>query len=46
MTYAGVVFLPTMFWMIIHASGSYAAAFVAAGVFTFWRGSFFFRRCI
>ena len=43
MTYAGVVFLPTMFWLIIHVSGSYAAAFGAAGVFTFWRGSFFFR---
>ena len=44
MTYAGVVFLPTVFWMIVHASGSYAAAFVAVGVFTLWRGSFFFRR--
>lgn len=44
MTYAGVVFLPTMFWLIIHLSSSYAAAFVAAGVFTLWRGSFFFKR--
>lgn len=43
MTYAGVVFLPTVFWLIVHASGSYAAAFVAAGVFTLWRGYYFFR---
>ena len=43
MTYAGVVFLPTMFWLIVHVSGSYAAAFVVAGIFTLWRGSFFFR---
>jgi hypothetical protein len=44
MTYAGVVFLPMGFWLIVHVSGSYAAAFVAAGCFTLWRGSFFFRR--
>jgi MFS family permease len=44
MTYAGVVFLPTVFWLIVHVSGSYAAAFVAAGIFTVWRGSYFFRR--
>jgi len=44
MTYAGVVFLPTIFWAIIHFSGSYAAAFVAVGCFTLWRGSVFFRR--
>jgi MFS family permease len=43
-TYAGVVFLPTVFWLIVHVSGSYAAAFVAAGLFTFWRGSYFFRK--
>jgi sugar phosphate permease len=43
-TYAGVVFLPTIFWAIVHLSGSYAAAFVAIGCFTLWRGSYFFRR--
>jgi len=37
-TYAGVVFLPTMFWLIVHVSGSYAAAFAAAGGLTLWRG--------
>jgi MFS family permease len=44
MTYAGVVFLPTIFWLIVHVSGSYSAAFVAVGLFTLWRGSYFFRR--
>src|SRR6185295_72162 len=44
MTYAGVVFLPTLFWLIVHVSGCYAAAFTAAGVFTLWRGSYFFRK--
>lgn len=43
MTYAGVVVLPTIFWLLVHFSGSYAAAFVAIGVFTLWRGSYFFR---
>ena len=45
MTYAGVVFLPTIFWLIVHVSGSYPAAFVVVGLFTLWRGSYFFRRC-
>ena len=44
MTYAGVVFLPTIFWLIVHVSGSYSAAFVAVGLFTLWRGSYFFRQ--
>jgi hypothetical protein len=44
MTYAGVVFLPTIFWLIVHASGSYAAAFVAVGLFTLWRGSVFLKK--
>jgi hypothetical protein len=43
MTYAGVVFLPTVFWAIVHLSGSYAAAFVAAGSLTLWRGVLFLR---
>ena len=42
-TYAGVVFLPTMFWAIVHVSGSYAAAFAAAGGLTLWRGLLFLR---
>ena len=44
MTYAGVVFLPTIFWLIVHLSGSYPAAFIAVGLFTLWRGSYFFRK--
>ena len=44
MTYAGVVFLPTLFWLIVHATRSYATAFVCAGMFTLWRGSYFLRR--
>jgi hypothetical protein len=43
MTYAGVVFLPTIFWAIVHSSGSYAAAFVAVGSLTLWRGVLFLR---
>jgi len=43
-TYAGVVFLPTLFWLIVHVSGSYSTAFVVAGLFTLWRGSYFFRK--
>jgi MFS family permease len=43
MTYAGVVFAPTVFWLIVHASGSYAIAFLAIGLFTLWRGSYFLR---
>jgi fucose permease len=43
MTYAGVVFAPTVFWLIVFTSGSYAIAFVAIGLFTLWRGSYFFR---
>ncbi len=42
-TYAGVVFLPTVFWAIVHFSGSYPVAFVAAGLFTLWRGAYFFQ---
>ena len=42
-TYAGVVVLPALFWAIVHVSGSYAAAFVAAGLLTLWRGLRFLR---
>jgi MFS family permease len=44
MTYAGVVFLPTIFWLIVHVSGTYSAAFIAVGLFTLWRGWYFFRK--
>jgi len=44
MTYAGVVVAPTVFWLIVSTSGSYAIAFAAIGIFTLWRGSYFFRR--
>ena len=43
MTYAGVVFLPTIFWLIVHVSGSYSMAFVATGSLTLWRGMLFLR---
>jgi MFS family permease len=43
MTYAGVVVLPTVFWAIVHSSGSYSAAFVAVGLLTLWRGASFLR---
>jgi MFS family permease len=39
MTYAGVVSMPALFWLIVQLSGSYAAAFVAAGCLTLWRGA-------
>ena len=39
MTYSGVMVLPSMFWAIVAFGGSYAAAFVATGLLTLWRGS-------
>jgi len=33
-----------VFWLIVSTSGSYAIAFAAIGIFTLWRGSFFFRK--
>jgi hypothetical protein len=39
MTYSGVMVLPSIFWAIIAMSGSYAAAFIATGLLTLWRGS-------
>lgn len=44
MTYAGVVVLPALFWAIVSLTGSYAAAYSAAGALTLWRCSYFFRR--
>lgn len=43
MTYAGVVALPMLFWLIVAVSDSYAAAFLAAACLTLWRGSYFLR---
>lgn len=43
MTYAGVVALPTLFWLIVMLSNSYAAAFVTVGSLTLWRGVLFLK---
>ena len=43
LTYAGVMVLPSMFWGIVAIGGSYASAFVAAGLLTLWRGSLLLR---
>ncbi len=41
MTYAGVVVLPMLFWLIVTLTDSYAAAFVAVGSLTLSRGLLF-----
>jgi MFS family permease len=43
MTYSGVMVLPSVFWAIVAVSGSYAAAFIATGLLTLWRGSLLLR---
>ena len=43
LTYAGVMVLPSMFWAIVAMSGSYAAAFIATGLLTLWRGCLLLR---
>jgi MFS family permease len=43
MTYAGVVVLPMLFWAVHAVSASYAAAFIAVGSLTLWRGLLFLR---
>ncbi|HWQ37716.1 MAG TPA: MFS transporter [Burkholderiales bacterium] len=43
MTYAGVVVLPSVFWIIVGLSGSYAAGFLAAAALSLWRSSYFLR---
>jgi predicted MFS family arabinose efflux permease len=43
LTYSGVMVLPSMFWAIVAVSGSYAAAFIATGLLTFWRGCLLLR---
>ncbi|PWT70538.1 MAG: hypothetical protein C5B46_09380 [Proteobacteria bacterium] len=39
LTYAGVVAMPLLFWAIVHGSGSYAAAYIVAGMLTLWRAA-------
>ena len=43
LTYAGVMVLPAMFWAIVAIGGSYAAAFIATGLLTLWRGCLLLR---
>lgn len=43
MTYAGVVFLPMLFWIIVLLTDSYSAAYLAVAALTLWRGAYFFR---
>lgn len=42
-TYAGVVTLPALFWIIVASTGSYAAGFCISGLITLWRGVVLFR---
>ena len=44
MTYSGVVFLPSLFWLVHALTQSYAPGFMLVAVLTFWRGVAFFRR--
>ena len=39
MTYAGIVVMPLLFWVIVDLTGSYAAAYAAAGGLALWRGA-------
>lgn len=39
MTYAGVVALPALFWVIVASLDSYSIAFATVGCFTLWRGA-------
>jgi len=42
-TYAGVVFLPSLFWLSHAVSDSYAPGFIFVGMLTLWRGVQFMR---
>lgn len=42
-TYAGVVFLPSAFWLIHAVTQSYAPGFLFVGALTLWRGVLFMR---
>lgn len=37
-TYAGVVTLPALFWLIVTLAGSYAAGFIVSALVVAWRG--------
>jgi MFS family permease len=43
LTYSGVMVLPAMFWAIVAIGGNYAAAFIATGLLTLWRGCLLLR---
>lgn len=43
MTYSGVVFLPSVFWLAHALTDSYAPGFIFVGLLTLWRGVLFFR---
>jgi MFS family permease len=44
MTYSGVVFLPSVFWLVHALTDSYAPGFIIVGLLTLWRGVVFLRR--
>lgn len=43
MTYSGVVFLPSVFWLVHAVTDSYAPGFMFVGLLTLWRGVIFMR---
>lgn len=43
-TYSGVVFLPSVFWMVHAMTDSYAPGFMFVGLLALWRGVVFLRR--
>jgi len=43
MTYSGVVFLPSVFWLAHALTDSYAPGFIFVGLLTLWRGVLFLR---
>ncbi len=42
-TYAGVVFLPSLFWLSHAVTDSYSPGFISVGLLTLWRGVLFLR---
>ena len=44
MTYSGVVFLPSLFWLVHAMTDSYAPGFMFVALLTLWRGVVFLRR--
>jgi MFS family permease len=43
MTYSGVVFLPSLFWLVHAVTDSYAPGFIFVAVLALWRGVVFLR---